>query len=60
MQSYTGKGGFETSGGLISETGTYTGVQITALLNLVGGITSGQTLNVTLQTGTQSFHLQPS
>ncbi len=51
MQSYTGKGGFETSNGLISETGTYTGVQVTAFLNLVGGMTSTQTLNVTASDG---------
>ncbi len=51
MKAYTSKGGFETSGGLISETGTYTGVQVTAFLDLVGGITSGQTLEVTASDG---------
>ena len=49
--SYTGKGGYETSNGLVSETGTYTGVKVTAFLNLVGGITSDETLNVSASDG---------
>jgi hypothetical protein len=51
LQSYTDKGGFKTSGGLISGLGTYTGVPVTELLNLVGGISSSQTLNVTASDG---------
>ena len=51
MQQTSGKGGFETSNGLISETGTYKGVVVTSLLSLVGGIASGESLNVTASDG---------
>ena len=51
LQSYTDKGGFKSSGGLIAATGTYTGVPITTLLNLVGGMTSDETLTVTASDG---------
>jgi hypothetical protein len=51
LQSYTGKGGYEESGGLIAGYGSYTGVPVTTLLNLVGGITSDQELNVSASDG---------
>ena len=51
LESYSAKGGFKTSGGLITGVGTYTGVPVTDLLNSVGGITSDQTLNVTASDG---------
>jgi len=51
LKSYTGKGGYEESGGLIGGYGSYTGVQVPMLLNLVGGITSDQELNVSASDG---------
>ena len=47
LQSYTAKGGLKSSGGLMQNYGTYQGVPVTELLNLVGGITSDETLTVT-------------
>ncbi|MGD0203578.1 MAG: hypothetical protein ABSC20_06705 [Candidatus Bathyarchaeia archaeon] len=47
LSSYTAKGGFESSGGAIEEVGNYTGVPIQTILNLVGGITSDETLTAT-------------
>ena len=47
LQSYTAKGGLKSSGGMIQNYGTYQGVPVTELLNLVGGITSDETLTVT-------------
>jgi DMSO/TMAO reductase YedYZ molybdopterin-dependent catalytic subunit len=47
LQSYTAKGGLKSSGGVIQNYGTYQGVPVTELLNLVGGITSDETLTVT-------------
>jgi len=51
LKSYTGKGGYEESGGLIGGYGSYAGVQVPTLLNLVGGITSDQELNVSASDG---------
>ena len=51
LESYTANGGFKSSGGLIAAVGEYTGVPILTLCNLVGGITSDQTLTVTASDG---------
>ena len=51
LASYTGPAGFKSSGGLIAAVGNYTGVPVLTLLNLVGGITSTQTLTVTASDG---------
>ena len=51
LESYTANGGFKSSGGLIAAVGTYTGVPILTICNLVGGITSDQTLTVTASDG---------
>jgi hypothetical protein len=44
VENYTGQGGIKTSGNKITGVGTYTGIPVTALINLVGGMTSNQTL----------------
>ncbi len=51
LESYTSDGGFKSSGGYIAAVGTYTGVPILTLCDLVGGITSTQTLTVTASDG---------
>jgi DMSO/TMAO reductase YedYZ molybdopterin-dependent catalytic subunit len=51
LESYSGPAGFKSSGGLIAAVGTYTGVPVLTLLNLVGGISSDQTLTVTASDG---------
>lgn len=51
LESYTANGGFKSSGGLIAAVGEYTGVPILTLCDLVGGITSDQTLTVTASDG---------
>ena len=51
LASYTGKAGFKSSGGYIAAVGDYTGVPVLTLLDLVGGITSDQTLTVTASDG---------
>ncbi|MDT8781650.1 MAG: hypothetical protein IAX22_03250 [Candidatus Bathyarchaeota archaeon] len=51
LEAFTAKGGLKTSGGIISGVGTYTGVIITDLLNLVGGISSEQNLKVVTSDG---------
>ena len=48
LEAYTGDGS-SRSGGHINGGGTYTGVPVTELLSLVGGITDGQTLTATAQ-----------
>jgi hypothetical protein len=48
---YTADGGIRTSSGEIKGVGTYTGVAVTDLLDLVGGIQSDQTLTATAQDG---------
>ena len=51
LQSCSGQGGFIKSGGEISSVGTYTGVPVVELLNLVGGMTSDETLTVLASDG---------
>jgi DMSO/TMAO reductase YedYZ molybdopterin-dependent catalytic subunit len=51
LESYSAQGGYKTSGGALSGIGNYTGVPVTTLLNLVGGMTSGQTLTATASDG---------
>ncbi|MCW3982864.1 MAG: hypothetical protein NWE96_02595 [Candidatus Bathyarchaeota archaeon] len=51
LESYTSKGALKTSGGLITDVGTYTGVPISTLLDLVGGITSDQKLKALASDG---------
>jgi len=51
LVSYSGPAGFKSSGGLIAAVGTYTGIPVLTLLDLVGGITSDQTLTVTASDG---------
>jgi DMSO/TMAO reductase YedYZ molybdopterin-dependent catalytic subunit len=51
LTSYSGPAGFKSSGGLIAAVGTYTGIPVLTLLDLVGGITSDQTLTVTASDG---------
>ncbi|MCW4017570.1 MAG: molybdopterin-dependent oxidoreductase [Candidatus Bathyarchaeota archaeon] len=51
LESYTSDGGYKSSGGYIAAVGSYTGVPILTLCDLVGGITSTQTLTVTASDG---------
>jgi DMSO/TMAO reductase YedYZ molybdopterin-dependent catalytic subunit len=51
LESYTANGGFKSSGGMIAAVGEYTGVPILTLCDLVGGISSDQTLTVTASDG---------
>ncbi|MCW3999694.1 MAG: hypothetical protein NWE93_05605 [Candidatus Bathyarchaeota archaeon] len=51
LQAYTADGGIRTSNGEIKGVGTYTGVAVTTLLELVGGIESDQTLTATASDG---------
>jgi hypothetical protein len=48
LQAYTAQGA-SRSGGKVGAIATYTGVPVTDLLNLVGGMSAGQTLTVTAQ-----------
>jgi hypothetical protein len=47
LESYTGSGGIRSQGNHISGVGTYTGVPVLTLVNLVGGIKTGETLTAT-------------
>jgi hypothetical protein len=47
LQSYSGYGGFKNVLGNIKDWGNYTGVPLTVLCNLVGGMTANNTLTVT-------------
>lgn len=47
LESYTGSGGIRSHGNQISGVGTYTGVPVLTLVNLVGGIKSGETVTAT-------------
>ncbi len=47
LEAYTGSGGIRSHGNQISGIGSYTGVPVLTLVNLVGGIKSGETLTVT-------------
>src|SRR5271157_610461 len=51
LESYTATGGYSKGGTIYA--GNYTGVPILTLLNLVGGITSGQNITVTGSDGYQ-------
>jgi hypothetical protein len=51
LESYTAPGGFKSSGGYIAAVGNYTGVPVLALCDLVGGISSEQTLTVIASDG---------
>ncbi|MFB3889360.1 MAG: hypothetical protein ACE14S_07705 [Candidatus Bathyarchaeia archaeon] len=51
LTQYTAPGGFKSSGGYIAAVGTYTGVPVLTLCDLVGGMTSDQTLTVTASDG---------
>jgi len=56
LQSYTGKGGSVGRGGMVMNVGTYTGVKLSDVCNLVGGISSGESLTVNCSDGyTVSF-----
>ncbi len=50
LQSYTGEGA-SRSGNKVNPISTYTGIQVTTLLDLVGGMTNGETLTATAQDG---------
>jgi hypothetical protein len=47
LESYTGSGGIRSHGNQISGVGSYTGVPVLTLLDLVGGIKSSETLTAT-------------
>jgi DMSO/TMAO reductase YedYZ molybdopterin-dependent catalytic subunit len=47
LDSYTADGGTKSSSGSIKNIGTYTGVPILDLLDLVGGVSSGDSVKVT-------------
>jgi hypothetical protein len=51
LTSVTAKGGFKSSIGVISAVGIYTGVPVLTLLDLVGGISSNETIKVTSSDG---------
>lgn len=51
LQPYSALGGFRKSGGAIAGVGNYTGIIVTDLLDLVGGIFSGDTLTVSASDG---------
>ncbi|MCW4006414.1 MAG: hypothetical protein NWF04_07460 [Candidatus Bathyarchaeota archaeon] len=51
LETYTGPSGYKSSGGMIQAVGTYTGVPVPVLCDLVGGMTSEQTLTVTAADG---------
>lgn len=58
LQAYIGQG-VSRSGGKVGTIATYTGIQVTDLLALVGGMSAGQTLTVTAQdayTNTYNFN----
>jgi DMSO/TMAO reductase YedYZ molybdopterin-dependent catalytic subunit len=56
LQSYTGKGGSVGRGGMIMNVGTYTGVKLSDVCNLVGGISSDDSVTVNCSDGyTVSF-----
>ena len=51
LEAYTADGGYKSSGGYIAAVGTYTGIPILTLCDLVGGITSTQTLTIIASDG---------
>jgi DMSO/TMAO reductase YedYZ molybdopterin-dependent catalytic subunit len=56
MTSYTANGGTRSSSGSLANFGAYTGVPIMDLLNLVGGVTSSNTIKVTASDGYTSTY----
>ncbi|MFA5364162.1 MAG: hypothetical protein WC325_03160 [Candidatus Bathyarchaeia archaeon] len=55
LESYTADGGTRSSSGSIKNIGTYTGVPLLTLLDLVGGVSSGDILTVTASDGYTSI-----
>ncbi len=51
LQQITGKGGSIGQGGMAMNVGTYTGVKLSDVCNLVGGIASGDTISVNCSDG---------
>jgi hypothetical protein len=51
LASYTANGGTRSSAGTLANYGSYTGVPILTLCNLVGGLTSSNTVKVTASDG---------
>jgi DMSO/TMAO reductase YedYZ molybdopterin-dependent catalytic subunit len=51
LQSFESRGGFKTSAGSLRGTGTYTGVRLIDLCNLVGGINDTCSLRITASDG---------
>jgi len=51
LQQITGKGGSIGQGGMVMNVGTYTGVKLSDVCNLVGGIASGDTISVNCSDG---------
>ena len=51
LQAYTAPGGFRKSGGAIAGVGNYTGVPVSTLLDIVGGISKDDTLTVSASDG---------
>jgi hypothetical protein len=51
IEPYSAKGGIKSHGNAITGVGTYTGVPVTTLIDLVGGITSAETLTATAADG---------
>jgi hypothetical protein len=47
LPTFSGYGGYKSSGGMLGGFGNYSGVQLLTLLNLVGGITANQTVTIT-------------
>lgn len=47
LEAYTGAGGYKRANGINQGVGIYTGVPILTICNLVGGITSSNTIRVT-------------
>lgn len=51
LASHSAYGGLKSSGGQIQSYGNYTGIPLMTLLNLVGGISNGQTVTITAMDG---------
>ncbi len=51
LEPYSAKGGLKVHGNTITGVGTYTGIPVTTLLDLVGGIASGETLTAKASDG---------
>jgi iron complex transport system substrate-binding protein len=46
LTHYTGNGGLRTKSGVIENVGNYTGIPLSSLVELVGGLTSSESVNV--------------